>query len=343
MLCRHFKVTLQFLICDDIRHILRDRHGDIVIDFVAGLLISVERRYQKDRKQDKEHREDFDDPFGKSTSTRDERSVSAFLKRLIEYQDQGRKYGHASDHTDDNAFCHDQTEVTSHGETHEAKSDESCDRCDGTSDNAAERLADRDHHRFFIIGVFLSLFVIAVPQEDGIVHGDRQLKNSGECFCNIGDLAEEDITSEVKDDHHADGKKEYDRGEETVQQEHHGDKCQRDRDRHIDWLFFLAQFLEVGDQCGHAGDETLFIRDFSDARNGLHRLIRRSGCIVEDGHDGRVIGIKCIVQFLRQHLHRDRQIKDRIVPDDRLDVLDLCDLLFQRSHLKRRHILYDDE
>ena len=269
--------------------------------------------------------------------------MSALLKRFIQHKDQGRKNGNASDHADKDTLCHDQTEVSAHGETHEAQSDESGNGRNRASDDARQRLTDRHHHSFLVIREPLALLVVAVPQEDGIVHGDRQLKDGGECFCNIGDLAEKDIRTEIQNDHHADRKKEDDRGQEAVQQKLHRDERKHDRNRNVDRFLFLAQFLKVRNERGHTGNEALLISDLTDIGDRLHRLVGGCGCIEEYRHDSRVVGVKRVVQFLREHLHRDRKIQDGIVPNDRLDVFDLFDLRFQGRYLKRRHVLYDHE
>ena len=230
--------------------------------------------------------------------------MTALLKRLIQYQDQGRQHRYASDHAEDYALRHNETEVAAHGEAHKTKCDKTGDRGYGTSDNTAQGLTDRHRHRVLIIRVVFALLIVAVPQEDGIVHGDRQLKDGGKCFCNIGDLAEEIVRAEIQKDHHADRKQEYDRRQKTVQKKHHREKRQYDRDSYIDRFFSLAQLFKVRDQCAHAGDEALLIGDLPDLSDRLHRLIGGCRCVEEYRHDGRVVGVKCIVQFFRKHFHR---------------------------------------
>ena len=54
---------LQFMVGNNVRHILRDRCGNIVVHFVLGFLVSIEGGDQQDREDQKEYREDLDDPL----------------------------------------------------------------------------------------------------------------------------------------------------------------------------------------------------------------------------------------------------------------------------------------
>ena len=60
------------------------------------------------------------------------------------------------------------------------------------------------HGPFLIPLKTLLLFLIAVLQENGIIHGYTKLKHCCQSFCNIRNLSEKDICSKVIEDCHAD-------------------------------------------------------------------------------------------------------------------------------------------
>ena len=111
---------------------------------------------------------------------------------------------HAADNAEDNALCHDNAEILSESEGHEAERDESCNGRYGTSDNACQCCTNCCRHGVLRIGMQLPLLVVAVPEEDGVVHRDRKLKHGGKSLCDVRNLAEEVVCAHVQQDHHAD-------------------------------------------------------------------------------------------------------------------------------------------
>ena len=93
-------------------------------------------------------------------------------KKLIQYQDQGRKGGDTADHADDNALCHNNTKVKTQSVAHEAQGNEAGHCGDGASDNGGEGLIDGNSHGFLLILVGGLFLLVAVPEENGVVHGD---------------------------------------------------------------------------------------------------------------------------------------------------------------------------
>ena len=123
--------------------------------------------------------------------------MAGLLERFIQQEDQRRQHGNAADDPQKNALCHDDTKVKSQSEGHEAQGNESGDGGDGAPDHGGEGVADGGGHSLFMIGELLPFFVVAVPEEDGVVHGHGQLQNGGEGFGDVGDLAHEVVGAEV--------------------------------------------------------------------------------------------------------------------------------------------------
>ena len=77
---------------------------------------------------------------------------------------------------------------------------------------------DRLSHCFFLSVAQRLLLAVAVPEEDGVVHRDRELEHCRQSLCYIGYLAEKVVCSEVQQYHHADRGKEDERNEPSVEE-----------------------------------------------------------------------------------------------------------------------------
>ena len=94
------------------------------------------------------------------------------LNGLVKKQNQCRKNGYTTDNTNDNALCHNNTKVKTQSVAHEAQGNEAGHCGDGASDNGGEGLIDGDCHGFLLILVGGLFLIVAVPEENGVVHGD---------------------------------------------------------------------------------------------------------------------------------------------------------------------------
>ena len=178
---------------------------------------------------------------------RDQLTVFRFLQCIVEDHDHRRKYGNTADHAEDNTFCHDDTKVKTQGKTHKAQRDKSGNRCDRASDYGFDRSCDCLCHRLFmILFAFFSLFLIAVPQEDRVVHRNTQLKDCTQRFRDVGNLSHENITSHVIDDRHTDTQQEKYRDQIRFHRQCQNDTGEDNRDQYIDRNLGLCQVLGVG-------------------------------------------------------------------------------------------------
>ena len=198
-------------------------------------------------------------------------------------------------------------------------------------------------HGLLVVSGVLQLLIIAVPQEDGVVHGDGQLQHGGQRLGDVGYLAEEVVAAQIEQDAHADAGQEHEGHQPAVQQDHHGGAGTGHSQRHIHRLLLLAQILQVCHQRRHTGDEALLSRDGADLADGVHGHILAGGRVEEHRHHGGVPLIESAVQLIRQQLHGDGQIGQRIVPQYGVHMIHGLDLFLQGRHVLLRHVLHNDE
>ena len=190
----NIELILKLGIGDHILHILRQTLTHIVVDLVIGLLISIPGRKRNQHEHNQQNRRNFQKALGGLRHIRDQAAVFCLLQRLIQKQNHGRQNGHTADDAQDNALGHHDAEIPAHGERHEAQCNEAGHRGDGAAQHAGKGLMDRTGHRLFVIlRMDSQLFVVAVPQEDGIIHRDGQLQDCGQGLGDVGDLTEEDV------------------------------------------------------------------------------------------------------------------------------------------------------
>ncbi len=107
-------------------------------------------------------------------------------KEFIKDKNKRRKNSDASDNSDQNTFGHYQAHVPAKGKTHEAQGDETGD---GGNTAAGDRLEGGldgvSHGPVVISSVAADVFVVTVPQENGIVQRHTQLQDRGDGLCDI--------------------------------------------------------------------------------------------------------------------------------------------------------------
>ena len=266
-----------------------------------------------------------------------------FLQGLIQHKDQRGQNRDAADHAEDNALCHDKAQIASQREGHEAQCREAGNRRDGAADDGSQRLMDGARHGFLVVCLFLALLVVAVPEEYGVVHRNGKLEHGGQRLGDVGNLTEEVVAAEVEQDHHADGGEEHEGNQPAVQQHHHGSHGAQHRQPDVDRLLLLAQILQIRDQRRHTRNKALLAGQGTNLPDGIHGDVRRGGAVEEHGDQRGIVGVELPVQLIRQYLLRNGKIRQRGVPQHRLDVLDALYLFAQRGNVPIRHILHHDE
>ena len=56
-----------------------------------------------------------------------------------------------------------------------------------------------------------------------------------------------------------------------------------------------------------------------------------------------MVGIEFRVDFIRQQLHGDGKVKQGVIPDHGIHMIDLLNFCLQGSYILVRHILHDNE
>ena len=202
---------------------------------------------------------------------------------------------------------------------------------------------DGHGHGLVVVAILLKLLIVAVPQKDGVVHGDGQLQHGGQGLGDVGDLTEEVVAAQVEHDAHADAGQEHEGHQPAVQQKHHGGAGAGHCQGHIDGLLLLTQILQIGDQRRHAGDEALLSGDGADVADGVHGHILGCGRVEEHRHHGGVPLVEGVVQLVGQQLHGHRQVGQGVVPQHGIHMIHSLDLLLQGGHVLGGHVLHNDK
>ena len=111
------------------------------------------------------------------------------------------------------------------------------------------------------------MFAVAVPEENGVVHGDSELKDGGEGFGDIGDFAKDDIGAEVDKNHNANAAEEDDRGKPVIKKDEHNGEGERDGNGDVDDLLAIADFFKVDYEGGHTGNVKMAVHETTNFGN----------------------------------------------------------------------------
>ena len=177
-------------------------------------------------------------------------------------------------------------------------------------------------------------------EEDGVVHGDAQLQNSGDSLGDIRDLPQEYVAAEVVDDGKADAGQE-DKGQHRgFQRHHHGNQGQQHRQTHEDGQLTVHQVPGVLDDHGEARQEALFITGPPDLLDGLHGLVRGAGVAVLNDHHGSVSGEEHIPEVGGDHVRGDLDAHKVADPDGIGNTVNGLDVVEQAVGVARGHILH---
>ena len=173
----HIELVPQLAFGNDVLHIPRQALAHVVVHLAVGLVITVKGGRQDEGEDHDKHREYFYNTAGQLSHIGNQGTVAGLLQRLIKYQDQCRQHGDAAQHPQQHALGHDDAQIPAHGEGHEAQGDEPGHGGDGAAHHRGQSGLDGGGHGLLVICAQPPLLIVAVPQEDGVVHGDGQLEH----------------------------------------------------------------------------------------------------------------------------------------------------------------------
>ena len=304
------ELVAQLGVGDDVLDVLRQAAAHVVVNLVVGLGIAViERRDQQDE-YNEENGEHLHNTARELRHVGYEGLVLGLLQRLVEHENHGGQHGDAADDAQRHALGHDQTQIHAQRKAHEAQRRKTGDCRNRAAYDADHCFMYGDGHSLEVVGGLFTLLVVAVPQENGVVHRDGQLEHGGQRLGDIGDLAEEVVRSEIDQDRNADVGQKHERHQPAVKEDYHGRAGQYDGDGDVDRLFLLAQILQICDQRGHTAHEYLLAGNGADLADRVHGHVGGGGAVKEHGHQRRVAVVELVVDLVRQHFHRDGQIED---------------------------------
>ena len=264
------------------------------------------------------------------------------LNWFVKEQNQCRENGYAADNTNDNAFCHNNTKVTSKGKGHNTKCNKAGNRCNGASCYRLEGICNgMTHGPVFLTGETLLILFIAVEKENGIVHCYTKLKDCSKCLRNIGGLSQYNIAAQVIEDCQSDTEQEQEGNNEGSACQLQNDQAEHSCDHNINRQLLHGNILNIRNNTCHTTKEALLIGNLTKLCNGFHGIIGGCGIIKQYQHHGGVAIDKYLSVFLRNHFHRKGDICHIIIPENILNMLYLAELILQLLDILHFHIFHD--
>ena len=187
------------------------------------------------------------------------------------------------------------------------------------------------------------LFLIAVPQENGIIQGDAQLQHGGHGLGDVADFPEEVIGAHVVQDGNADAAQENQRQQERIHGERQHQGAQRHGDAHIDGFLILHQLLGIRHHGGQAGHEAPFSRHGPHPPDGLHGFLGGGTRIKKHGGQHAAAPLEQLPVVGGNDVQRQRALGDGGVADHGFHVGDFPDGVFHFLLRFEGHALRDQQ
>ena len=182
------------------------------------------------------------------------------LNGLVKKQNQCRKNGYTADNTNNNALCHNNTKVTSKSKGHNTKCNEAGYCGNRASSYRLKSICNGMPHGTVLFSrKTLLIFLIAVQKENGIIHGNTQLKYRGKCLCNIRGLAQNNITSQVVKDSKSNTEQEQKRNNKGSACQLQNDQTEYCCDHNVNRQLLHGNVLNICNNSCHATEEALLV------------------------------------------------------------------------------------
>ena len=248
---RHVIVVLELVVRHDGGHILGQGFVQLVI--YPGVVLGVNGR----QKQQQKHRQKLDTVADNKAidlvKAGNQGAVPVPFNLPVKYQKQGRQHKNDGGHAQHHALGHDNADVPSQGELHEAQSRKARNGGQRAAGKRAEGRHNGLGHGVPPVLMPLTLLPIAMVEENGVVHGDTQLEHRRDGLSDIRNLPHKYICAKIIEDGHADAGKEHKGQHGGFQRHRHRRQGQHHRQRHIDGQLPVHQVLGVLDDHGESG------------------------------------------------------------------------------------------
>ena len=267
----HVVVLLELIGGHDGGHILGQGPVQLVVD--RGVALGVHRRDEEQGEEGHEGLAVADHKVVDPAEIQVQGGVAVFGDAPVQHQQDGWQHQHHGGHPKHHALGHHKADVPPQQQPHEAQRPKAGDGGQGAPRQGGKGGHDGFRHGVPVVLVIGPLLLIAVVEEDGIVHGHPQLKDSGDGLGDVGDLAEEEIGAEVVEDGHADAQEEGHRQQPGFHREGHGHEGEGHRQQDVEGQLLVYQLLGVFDEDGEAGQEAPLVAQPAHLADGLHGLL----------------------------------------------------------------------
>ena len=183
---RHVILVLQLLVGNDGGHVPGQGLVQLVVD-----LRHVLRHGEGQEEQEEDG--DIDAPLLHDVPVElfhggDELTVPVLRDLAVEKEEHGGQHEDDGKHPQHHALGHDDADVPSQGQAHEAEGHEARHRREAGAGEGGEGRLHRRRHGVPLILVVGALLHVAAVEEDGVVHGDAQLQHRRDGLRNVRDL-----------------------------------------------------------------------------------------------------------------------------------------------------------
>ncbi len=134
--------------------------------------------------------------------------VGIFSDGFIQRQQDGGQHQNHSGHAQRHALGHHQADIPAQQQPHEAQGQKAGHRRQRAAEQGGESGLDGYGHGVSIVVIMEALLFIPMVEENGIIHGDAQLKHGGDGLGDVRNLAKNDVCAEIIKNSGADAEQE---------------------------------------------------------------------------------------------------------------------------------------
>ena len=323
----NIKGIREFFIRLNGQEILRQARAHVIIDI--HVVVAIESR---DAQHDCQYAKCFvmlHDETADVRHARQERLMRSLGNQRIHHADDAREQRHRAQHAEDNALAHNDAEIAAERETHKANRDEARNRRQAAADNRGERLPDCCCHGFIAVAAKRLLLFIAVPEENGVIQRNSQLKHRRDSLRDVRNLTHEVIAAHVPENGNADAAEENQRKQERIHRQHQHDAAKRNRNGNVNAFLLLDQRLGIGNDGGKTRNEALLPRNPADVGDGFHRSLCGGRVIEENGDDAILSVFKTFAHIIRQYFGGNGSVQRGSIADHRIYMRNLTNGFLQ--------------